>query len=62
MSRRIIFHQPFDLTRANAVRSTLGDSLLGESLEGEPVPQSVSFKDGESPVEQEKATSTSPNI
>lgn len=42
--------------------STLRDPPLGESLEGEPEPQSPDFEYDEKPVkEQEEATPTSPN-
>ena len=36
--------------------SALRDPPCGESLDGEPVPQSTGFEDGETPVEQEEAT------
>ena len=41
--------------------SALRDPHCGESLDGEPVPNSTGFEDGETPVEQEKATPVSSN-
>ena len=42
--------------------SALRDPPCGESLDGEPVPQSTGFEDGETPVKQEEATPASSNI
>ena len=42
--------------------SALRDPPCGESLDGEPVPQSTGFEDGEIPVKQEEATPASSNI
>ena len=39
--------------------SALRDPPCGESLDGEPVPQSTGFEDGETPIEQEEATPVS---